>query len=169
MEPRLDRADRDTKRCRDVGQRHPKEVVKDHDRALSLAEVPEHPFDDVAIGEGAGRIGDGRVMDERHLDFDRAPAPAPRLIKTGVDRESMQPGVESIGLTQPGQIPPGPDECLLDGVACELRVPEDKTGGPVQPHDGGAGELGEGVVIASLGPLHEQSLVHGRLACGDDR
>jgi hypothetical protein len=24
-------------------------------------------------------------------------------------------------------------------------------------------------VIAFLGPFHEQSLVHGRLACGDDR
>jgi hypothetical protein len=169
MEPRLDRADRDPKGRRDVGQRHPQEVVQDNDRALSFVEVPKHPFDDIAIGESAGRVGDGRVMVKRDLDFDRTPSPAPRLIQAGVDRESMEPGVEPIGLTQPGQIPPGSEECVLDSVACELRVPEDQSSGLVQPHDSSASELGEGVVIASLGPLHEQSLVHGRLACGDDR
>ena len=37
---------------------------------------------------------------------------------------------------------------------------------PVQPHDGRAGKLGEGVMIASLRPVHEPSLVHGRLEFG---
>jgi hypothetical protein len=36
----------------------------------------------------------------------------------------------------------------------------------VQPHDGRAGELGEGVMIAFACALDEPSLVHGRLGCG---
>lgn len=58
------------------------------------------------------------------------------------------------------------DEAILDRVACELRVPEDEARRAVQPHDGSAGKLGEGVMIAVPRSLHEPSLVHGRLGCG---
>jgi hypothetical protein len=40
-------------------------------------------------------------------------------------------------------------------------VPEDQSGGRVQPRDEQAGEHREGVMIASLRPLDEFSLVHG--------
>ncbi len=62
-------------------------------------------------------------------------------------------------------IPPGPEQPLLDRVACELRVAEDEAGRAVQPHDGRAGKLGEGLMIALPRPFHESSLVHGRLWC----
>jgi hypothetical protein len=75
----------------------------------------------------------------------------------------MQPGVEPVRVTKPGQVSPGADERLLDGIARELAVAEDEAGGCVQPRKSGIDERGEGVVIASLGPLDLDSLVHGRL------
>ena len=45
------------------------------------------------------------------------------------------------------EVPPGSDQPLLDRVACELGH-GGPGGGPVQPHDGRMGELGEGVMIA---------------------
>ena len=78
-----------------------------------------------------------------------------------MDGEAMEPSVEPIRITKSGQVAPGSNEGLLDRVACELRVPEDEASRLVQPHDGRAGELGEGVVIATPCSLDKPSLVHG--------
>ena len=75
----------------------------------------------------------------------------------------MQPGVELVRVTKPGQVAPGADERLLDGIARELAVAEDQAGGRVQPREPGIDERSEGVVIAPLCPLDVDSLVHGRL------
>ena len=72
----------------------------------------------------------------------------------------MQPGVESVRVSQRGQVTPGFDARLLDRVPRQVRVPEDQSGGRVQARDGGAGKRSEGVMIALLGPLDELSLVH---------
>ncbi len=86
-------------------------------------------------------------------------------VETRVDGQSMEPGVEPLRIAKAWQISEQP---LLDRVACELRVPEDEPGRLVQPHDGRAGELGEGVMIALACPFHESSLVHGRLGSRHD-
>ena len=90
----------------------------------------------------------------------------------------MEPGVEAIGIPERGQITPGADERVLDGVLRLFRVPEDEPGGGVQPGDRGACQHGEGVMVASPRSLHEVSLHlaprrwRGRLAAlseyGDD-
>jgi hypothetical protein len=103
-------------------------------------------------------------MKRCELDLDDPPAPLAGKVEAGIDGEAIEPGVEPVGISKLLEIPPGPDQRLLDRVACELGVPEDEASGLVQPHDGGASELGEGVMIASVCPLHEPSLVHGRLA-----
>ena len=92
-----------------------------------------------------------------------ATSPSASLVDAGVDDESTEPGIEPIGFPKLREIPPGSDQALLDRVACELRVAEDEPRRLIQPHDSRAGELGEGVMIASLRALHEPSLVHGRL------
>jgi len=88
-------------------------------------------------------------MKGHQLDLDDPPAPVAGLVETGIDGQSIDPGIEPVGISKLPEIPPGSDQPLLDRVACELRVPEDEASGPVQPHDGCAGELGEGVMIAS--------------------
>ena len=92
-----------------------------------------------------------------------APTPAASLVDAGIHGESVQPRIEPVGFPKLREVAPGSDQPLLDRVACELGVTEDQARGLVQPHDGGAGELGEGVMIASPRTLHEPSLVHGRL------
>ena len=85
-----------------------------------------------------------------------APGP-PDLVGAGVDEESVQPGVESGRVAQRGQITPGADEGVLDGVHRQVRVPEHEPGGGVEPGDRGACQHGEGVMIAPSRPLHEVS------------
>ena len=135
MQPRLDRPDRDAEGRRDLGQRQPQEVVQDDDRATALVEVPEHSIDLVPIGECAGHVGHDRRVDGRELDLDGAPSPAAGLVDAGIDGEAIQPGIEPVGISKLREVPPGPDQPLLDRVACELGVPEDEAGSPVQPHD----------------------------------
>jgi hypothetical protein len=105
-------------------------------------------------------------VERGQLDLHGSSAPTTQEIEAGVDGESVEPGVEPIRITKSGEIAPGPDQPLLDRVACELRVAEDEAGRLVQPHDSPSGELGEGVVIALPCLLDEPSLVHGRLGCG---
>jgi hypothetical protein len=78
----------------------------------------------------------------------------------------VEPGIEAVRIAQPGQVPPGSDEGVLDRVSRELAVPEDQAGGSVQPRDGRAGQHREGVMIALPRSLDETSLIHGRLTCG---
>ena len=77
--------------------------------------------------------------------------------------QTVEPGIEPVRVAQPGQVPPGAHHRLLDRVARELRVPEDESGGRVQPREGRVDEHGEGVMIALACPLDESPLVHGRL------
>ena len=99
-------------------------------------------------------------MDRGQLDLDRAAASATGDVDAGMDDELAEPRVEPVGVAQRRQVPPGADEPFLDRVARELRVPEDQPGCRVEPRDGRAGKLREGVMIAPLRPLDEVSLVH---------
>ena len=47
----------------------------------------------------------------------------------------MEPGIEPVRVTQPGQVAPGSHQGVLDRVARELAVPEDEARGRVQPGD----------------------------------
>ena len=80
-----------------------------------------------------------------------------------MDGQAMKPGIEPIRVSQPGQVPPGSNEGVLDRVSRELAVSEDQAGRRVQPREGSAGDRGEGVMIARSRPLDETTLVHGCL------
>ena len=160
MQPRLDGPDRDAERGGHVREWQPDVVVQDDDRAFPLAEAPEHPVDELAIAEIDGCVSHHRVMDRRELDLDRTSASTADEIQARVCDESMQPGVEPVGIAKSRQVPPGADESVLDRVACELGVPEDEASHLVQPHDRRAGEVREGVMIALRCSLDEMSLVH---------
>ena len=165
MQPGLGGPERDTQGIRHLGQRHPQEVVH-ATIARFRVEAPERLVEQVAIDEGGREVGWRRRLDRGQLDLDRATSPTADEVETGVDGQPVKPGVETIGVAEARQVAPGPDESLLDGVTRELRVPEDQSSRRVQPREPRVDELGEGVMIASLGPLDGVSLVHGRLGFG---
>ena len=102
-------------------------------------------------------------MERGQLDLDHASPALADEIDAGVGHEAVQPVVERRGVAQPRQAAPGPDQRLLDGVLGEIRVAEDEAGRGVQARAGRAGELGEGVPVASPRSFHESVLVHARL------
>ena len=97
-------------------------------------------------------------MDLGKLDLDAPAFGRPKLVTAGIQEEPVEPGVEAIGIAQTGQIPPAPDERLLDGVLRTVGILEDETSRGVQSTDRGACQHGEGVMIAFPSSLHEVSL-----------
>jgi succinyl-CoA synthetase beta subunit len=133
-------------------------------------EPEEAAFELVAVDDRRRRVGDRRGVDLGQLDVHAVPACPSRLIDAGVDEQPMQPGIEPVGIPERGQITPGPDERVLDGILGPFDIPEHEPGGRIQTGDRGACQLGEGVMIAFPRSLHEVSLHHaprrwrGRLA-----
>ena len=110
---------------------------------------------DVCVGDG------GEIGDVVHVDIEATAAGPPDLVDAGVDDQATQPGVESVRVAQRGQITPGTDERVLDGVRRAIGIPEHEPGGRIEAGDRGACQLGEGVMIASPRSLHEVSRHHG--------
>ena len=81
----------------------------------------------------------------------------------------MEPGIEPLRFAQPGQVAPGSHHGLLDSVARELPVPEDESGGRVQPRERTVEERAEGVLVTSGRSFDEASLVHGHPSIRRDR
>ena len=159
--PGLGGPERDAEGRGHVGQRQPEVVVQDDDRPLFGRQAPKRHVEQVAVGDGRRDVGDRRSVDRRQFDLDGPPArdAAGRRCRSG--RRGSQPALEAIRIAERREVPPGPDESLLDRVSRELVVPEDQSGRRVQPRDEPAGQHGEGVMIASLRSLDELSLVHG--------
>jgi len=161
MEAGLDRPDGDAERCCRLRQRQREEEAKDDHGTLLGLELGQRMIEEVAIRERRRRVADGRMVEGGELHLDDPAASAPHLVEAGIHGESVEPGPEPVRVAQPGQVPPGSDHRILDGVARELRVPEDEPGSRVQPREGDVHERDEGVMIASLRSLDESSLVHG--------
>ena len=58
-------------------------------------------------------------------------APASKAVPTGVREDSAEPGVHSVGIAKPMQIPPGSRESVVRRIFCLLCVAEDETSEPV--------------------------------------
>jgi hypothetical protein len=161
MEAGFGGADRDAQRRRDLWQGHPEVVMQDNDGTPLRIESAERCVKEIAIGDNRRDVRGWRSIERRKLDLDRAPASTPDRIDAGAEDQSVEPGVEPIGITQARQVPPGSDVGILDRVSRELLVPEDESGRRVQPRDERAGKHGKGVMIASPRSFDELSLVHG--------
>ena len=131
-------------------------------------EPEEAAFELVAIDDGRRRVGHRGCIELGQFDIDAMASGSSRLIDAGVDEQPMQPGIESVGIPKGGQITPGPDEHVLDGVFGLFGVPEHEPRGAIQTGDRGACQLGEGVMIALPRSLHEVSLHHALGAGASD-
>lgn len=137
--------------------------MQDDDGSPRRVEPPEGIVDELTIDDVRCGICDRRPVDRVQLDLDWSSSPVAQRVDTGTNEEPMEPTVETIRIAQSGQVSPCPDERFLDCVAGELPIPKDQPCGCVQSSDTRVNELGKGVMIASPGPLHECSLIHGCL------
>ena len=87
----------------------------------------------------------------------RAPRRSRRLV-ADADEDASEPGLESIGVAQAGQLPPGDDERLLHSVVGQVELAEDPSRDAEQPVTMRANEDGEGVSITTLGLLDEVAI-----------
>jgi hypothetical protein len=89
------------------------------------------------------------------------------LIRTCVEKYSVQPGVEPLGIAEAGQVAPGMDKRLLHGILRGMDVTEDQPSDRKESVTRGTCERLEGVVIATLCRLdlcssHRRILVRDR-------
>ena len=77
----------------------------------------------------------------------------------------MQPGTEALRVAQPGELAPGEEECLLDGVLCTLGIAKD----PIRDREAQVAvevdELGEGDIVTLPCPF-DQPRPHVRVSSG---
>ena len=118
-------------------------------------EVTEATFQLVTVRRRRRFVGDAGGVDLGELDVEAMPPESARLIDAGADEQAVEPGVEPVRAAQRGQVTPGPDERLLDGVLGLVGIAQDEPGGGIQSEDRGACQRGEGVMIALPRSLHE--------------
>ena len=121
--------------------------MKDQHRSLVGREAQESALELITQGQATLRIAAGAV--HVHVDLDD---PTTALLSgrsiAGVHEEPLQPGVEAVGIAQPGQSGPGPQERILDGVPGPVIVADDQARDGVQAVDRATNERREGFVIA---------------------
>ena len=106
--------------------RHPGEVMEHEHGSLVGVEAPEASLQQVAVGDAARLVADDRRGDRREVDLDGATSPLAVDVEAGVDRQPIEPGPEPVRVAQAGQVPPGADVGVLDGIPGELRVAQDQ-------------------------------------------
>ena len=86
------------------------------------------------------------------------PSLATRLGIAGANEQPMAPGLEAIGVSQGGQIPPRVEEGLLGGVLGQAGVTQDPACHRVHGVADASDERVEGLFIAVHRPLDELAL-----------
>ncbi|MEA2547850.1 MAG: succinyl-CoA synthetase beta subunit, partial [Chloroflexota bacterium] len=130
-------------------------MVKDDEGPRLRLEAAEATLELVAVNHDGGRVVEVGMVDRGQLDIESVPPQAAGFVDAGAIKQSMEPGVEALRAAQGGQVAPGPDECLLDGVLGLFGITQDEPGGRVEPEDRGSCKQGEGVMIASPRSFHE--------------
>jgi hypothetical protein len=138
VEARFRRTERDPERDGDLRQWQVEIVVKDDQGPRLRLEAAEAAFELVAVVGDGHAVVDRRRIDGSQFDIEAVPPEPARLIDTGAVEQPVEPGVETIGAAQCGQVTPGADERLLDGVLGLVGIAQDEPGGSVQPEDRGA-------------------------------
>ncbi len=70
--------------------------MQHEDRALGGVYGRQHAFDVERVGNLGRRVRDGCVVEWRKFDFEDPASSLPGDVKTGVDGQSVEPGVEPL-------------------------------------------------------------------------
>src|SRR5829696_51015 len=118
-------------------------MERDHG-AMSGLEHCQGLVDELAACDLAGQIRSASHLDGLERDLDDPPAAPADLVEAGMNRQSVEPGVEPLRVPEDSDVPPGADEGFLDRIARELAVPDDQPCGRVQSRERRVDERGKG-------------------------
>ena len=130
-------------------------VVQDDDRPMLRRQAPERSLQGIAIVDGHGLVRATWSVDREDSDVIGPPPQSAKLLVTGVHDEPMEPDLEAIRISQPGELAPGEEACLLDGVLRPLDIAKDPVRDGVAAVAVEVEERGEGVMVA-LARLFDQ-------------
>jgi hypothetical protein len=117
----------------DLVERQADIVVEHENGPLVHVQAAEAALQLVTVEQAEVGIGLGN-LERGDVDLHRTPAPALAcLAMAGVDQQPVQPGVETIRIAEPADVPPGGDERLLDSVLGEGVVTQDQSGDDEEP------------------------------------
>src|SRR5262245_55399995 len=106
--------------------------MQNHQGPMRRVEARERSLDEVPVGQMARIVAVRRFVDREKGDLDGATPSPTSLVEAAVHEKTVQPGVEPLRITKPGQVSPSSHEGVLDRVARELRVPKDEARGSIE-------------------------------------
>ena len=98
MQAGLGRSKRDAQGFCDLGRGQPEVVLQYEDRALIDAQTAEAAIELISIGNLTADVRRVWSVDVQQLDLERVATSTPGDVDARVDRQSMQPGVEPLGV-----------------------------------------------------------------------
>ena len=132
------------------------EVVVEHDHGpLVGIEALESALELIPVEQAEVGVGLG-CLQGVDVELEGAtPAVSACLAMARVDEQSVEPGLEAVGIAEAVDVAPGGHERLLGRVLGRGLVTQDQPGDDEEPADRDARQLCERVVIAHHRPLHE--------------
>jgi hypothetical protein len=168
QEARLDGSSRDAEHAADLLEAEVVAVVERQERAIVDRQTSEGPverdrLDRLVIEPAAVRAGEDSlaidVVAPGSVDVDLSDAlPVPQRQTAGVDEDPPEPGVEALGIAQPGEMAPRGDERLLRGVLGVRVIPQDRARRSIHRLDLPANEDVVRRSIAPAGGFHQLPL-----------
>jgi peptide-methionine (R)-S-oxide reductase len=134
--------------------------MEDDNCALFRSQLRERVLESRPVHDGVRHIGFRSVGSRKESDPGVPAARAARFRVAGMNDETMQPGVETLGLAQRRQVAPGAEQRLLRRVLGTVAVAQDPHGEGKAAVDVLRRQLGERGTITVRGPVDEIELVH---------
>ena len=163
MEAGLDGPEREAKLIGHLRQAEADVMVKHEDRRMLGRKASKSALELVAIGNGGNRVPTSRSAERKEPDVGRPAAALLRLRVARIDQQAAEPRVESVAVTEVGQLAPCGHQGLLDRVLGTMLVAQDPEGDRHQPVTDQSREVGERFFIASFRQVNESSLHPGDL------
>ena len=128
MEARTGRADRDAEDLGDVGQIPTLEMAKDEQDPLVGWQAAKASLELVPVDDREKVVDRGRDVHRKNTQIRDALPLTLGLGETRADDQAVEPGVESIRIAEVGQVAPGDDEGVLQGILGSIDVTQDPLG-----------------------------------------
>src|SRR6188508_1276226 len=103
--------------------------MEDDERASVRRQTPEASVEVVAVGQSRSAVRGGRSIERIQRNVEPMPPEPLGLVETAVHEQSVEPGVEAVGIAQRPHVAPRTYERLLDRVFGLLGIVQDEPGG----------------------------------------